>query len=80
MGRVVDVLATLLCIGAGVYLLQYNSSGDQTSWFEIIGHGMGIYFIGKGLFIARATHLQARAADALDQIAYRSDESSEPEP
>jgi hypothetical protein len=72
MGRIVDIASCLICIGAGVYLLQYNAAtgGDVagTSWFQIIGHGMGIYFIGKGLFIARSTHLEAEQADRLKQL------------
>jgi len=72
MGRFIDIASALICIGAGLYLLQYNSPA-QTTWFQIIAHGMGIYFIGKGLFIARSTHLQARAADALETLAARDD-------
>ncbi len=72
MGRLVDIAAALLCIGAGVYLLQYNADssalGGGTSWFEIIGHGMGVYFIGKGLFVARSTHLAADSRDRLNQL------------
>jgi len=48
-------LGAVVCVAAGIYLLQYNAvdqSGTGTSWFQIIGHGMGIYFIGKGLFVA----------------------------
>jgi hypothetical protein len=48
-------LGALVCVGAGVYLLQWQSASDtaeQVSWFTTIGHGIGIYFIGKGLFVA----------------------------
>jgi|tagenome__1003787_1003787.scaffolds.fasta_scaffold20866195_1 hypothetical protein len=72
MGRVVGYLSALVCIGAGVYLLQYNADssglGGGTSWFQIIGHGIGAYFIGKGLFVARSTHLEADQADRLKQL------------
>jgi hypothetical protein len=69
--NLIDILAMLGSIGAGVYLLQYQSAGNSatgTSWFEIIGHGMGIYFIAKGLFIARTTYLQADARNKLAQL------------
>lgn len=72
MGRFLDIGAALLSIGAGVYLLQYNADtaglGGGTSWFQIIGHGMGVYFIGKGVFIARATHLAGEQAERLRQL------------
>ena len=58
-----------------MYLLAHNSEpiniGDQTggqSWFEIIAHGIGVYFIGKGLFIARSTHLDSEAVTALRKL------------
>lgn len=74
MGRLIGYLSAGICVFAGIYLLQYNAvdtsafGGAGTSWFQIIGHGMGIYFIGKGLFVARTTHLEADAADRLDKL------------
>jgi hypothetical protein len=71
-GNVVDYAATLICIAAGLYLLSYNGTSTSalggTSWFQIIAHGIGIYFIGKGLFIARSTHLQGEARDRLTRL------------
>jgi hypothetical protein len=67
MGRLIDIAATLLSIGAGLYLLQYSSPG-QSSWFEVIGHGMGVYFIAKGLFMARSLHLADQHAGYLAQL------------
>ena len=70
--NLIDILSMLGAIGAGAYLLSYSSPGDSavtgTSWLEIIAHGMGIYFIAKGLFIARTTHLQADARNKLAQL------------
>jgi hypothetical protein len=66
MGKILDVAASLLSVGAGLYLLQYNEVstgiGGGTSWFQIIGHGMGIYFIGKGIWMLRSLHLQGQIA------------------
>lgn len=67
MGRLLDIASTLLCIGAGIYLLQTNSVGES-SWFEVIGHGMGVYFIGKGLFIARSLYFAETAAKATERL------------
>lgn len=72
MGKLVDVAGAILCIGAGIYLLQYHAAGDSTTgtnWFEILGHGMGIYFIGRGLFGMRAGFLAADQRDYLRRIA-----------
>jgi hypothetical protein len=49
---------------AGIYLLSYNSErlaalGGQSgkSWFEVIANGIGIYFIGKGIYMFRTARL-----------------------
>ena len=69
MGRLTGFAAGAICAIAGIYLLQYNADtsgvGGGTSWFQIIGHGMGIYFIGKGIFVARSTYLEAAQTDRL---------------
>ena len=57
MRALFQVIAGLLAIGAGVYLLQYSGQtidvGGQSgrSWFDIIDHGIGIYFLGRGLWM-----------------------------
>jgi len=74
MGKLLDIAASLLCIGAGIYLLSHNSppiavEGEAgQSWLEVLAHGIGIYFIGKGLFIARSTHLDGEAVAALRKL------------
>lgn len=53
--KAVGLLAGAICVGAGVWLLTQQSVEDPTvgtSWFEIIAHGIGVYFIGKGIFVA----------------------------
>lgn len=72
MGRILDIASVLLCIGAGVYLLQTNSVGES-SWFEVIGHGMGVYFIGKGLFIARSLYFAETQATATMRLVQYAD-------
>ena len=52
MSKATAVLAGLFCAGAGVYLLSFSSSGEEANWFETMAHGIGIYFIGKGIFVA----------------------------
>lgn len=70
MGRLLDIVSALVCVGAGLYLLQFNSGGGATgtSWFQVIGHGMGIYFIGKGIFVLRSGLLANAQLDRMDQL------------
>jgi hypothetical protein len=51
MGRVIDIAASIICIAGGIYLLTVESVAGNTI-IEAIGHGIGIYFIGMGLFVA----------------------------
>lgn len=66
-GSILDVVIALISIGAGIYLLQFQSAGES-SWFEVIGHGMGAYFIAKGLFMGRSLAQQTRTSDRLAQL------------
>jgi hypothetical protein len=51
-------LAVIASIGAGIYLLLSLWSSGPTTWFDVIGHGIGVYFIAKGLWMARSLQLQ----------------------
>jgi hypothetical protein len=72
--RILSAGAAILCVAAGVYLLSKNSIpvtvGAKTgqSWFEIIAHGMGIYFIGKGLFVLANLSQQRAQVRSLRQL------------
>ncbi len=84
MGRFIDTLAGLISIGAGLYLLSTQAVADN-SLFEVIAHGIGGYFVAKGLFMLRAAHLQSRQIDlqerALEWHAYSGREKpAEPGP
>jgi hypothetical protein len=54
-GMLMAVVSALASIGAGIYLLSAKSvatfAGGSTSWFQILAHGIGVYFIAKGLFM-----------------------------
>lgn len=63
--RFAAVAAGLTCVAAGVYLLQTQSLGEESSWLETIAHGMGIYFIGKGVFVWVSVLMQAEVVEAL---------------
>lgn len=67
MGRLLDITAALVCIAGGIYLLSIQSVAGNTV-IEAIGHGIGVYCIGKGLFIARSTHLESQVATATRKL------------
>jgi len=47
--RIWAVLAGVVCIGAGVYLLLLQPAVKE-SLIGAIAHGLGAYFVGKGIF------------------------------
>ena len=48
---VFGVLAALVSIGAGIYLLQTQSASEDATIFDAIMHGMGAYFVARGLWM-----------------------------
>ena len=48
-------IGAAVCVIAGLYLLN-STTVDGNSYLQVISHGMGIYFIGKGLFVASQQH------------------------
>jgi hypothetical protein len=65
--RIWENLPGLICIGAGVYLLV-SRTVDPDSYLQTIAHGIGIYFIGKGLFILSTSQLQRSLLSTLRGI------------
>jgi hypothetical protein len=53
-------LGGLVSVGAGISLVVIEAAG-QNSLLEAIAHGMGWYFIGKGLFMT-AVAFQVKSA------------------
>jgi hypothetical protein len=49
-GFVVNLVAGLTSVGAGVYLLAQSSETGPT-WLEVIAHGSGAFFVGCGLYM-----------------------------
>ncbi len=55
-GKFTDILGFIggaLCVVAGLYLFSAQTQ-DPDSFIQTIAHGMGIYFVGKGLYIFQA--------------------------
>jgi hypothetical protein len=67
-------IAGLLSIGAGIYLLSKHgtaiSIGGQSgqSWFEVLAHGIGIYFIARGVWMLGHLGEGQALTDRLDKL------------
>jgi hypothetical protein len=68
MGLIVDIVAAALCVIGGIYLLTSNTVAAD-SYLDVIAHGMGLYFIGRGIFSFRDAEKQTDARDLLMRIA-----------
>jgi hypothetical protein len=60
-------LSSLVSIAAGVYLLQTQAVAND-SFLEIIAHGMGLYFIAKGLYLGPSLWQQAQQTEILSYL------------
>jgi hypothetical protein len=50
LGVLTNLLAGLVSVGAGIYLLaQYGETGP--TWLEVIAHGSGAFFVACGLYM-----------------------------
>lgn len=54
---VIGIVAVLVSVGAGVYLLQTQSASEEATIFDAIMHGMGAYFIARGIWMLRGLTL-----------------------
>src|SRR4051812_32763292 len=75
MRSLFQLIAGLVAIGAGVYLLTFasgaiNLGNGQTgrSWFDIIDHGMGAYFVARGLWMLTQISAQDDVRASLDRL------------
>jgi hypothetical protein len=66
--RLTALLAALICIGAGIYLATHESATGETTWFEILARGIGIYFIGKGIFVGSTLIRQQEQITLLQRL------------
>jgi hypothetical protein len=51
LGKLAGIAAAVVSIGAGIYLLTSESASDQTTVFDALMHGIGAYFIARGLWM-----------------------------
>lgn len=61
-GWIFGILSSLFCIGGGIYLLNIQSASQSYTVFEAMAHGIGIYCIGKGLYVGPSLIAQGKAS------------------
>jgi hypothetical protein len=49
--KILGVLASLVSIGAGLYLLSFESAAEQTNVFDMLTHGIGAYCVARGIWM-----------------------------
>ena len=47
----IGIVAAIVSIGAGLYLLTSQSAAAQQTVFDALMHGIGAYFIARGLWM-----------------------------
>ena len=50
------VVASLIAIGAGIYLLTSSSASPDTTVFDVLMHGIGGYCIARGVWMLHEMH------------------------
>jgi len=66
--KAVAVLSSIVAFIAGGYLLSTQAVADN-SFLEVIAHGMGIYFLAKGLWLGPSLWTQHESRRHLEQLA-----------
>jgi len=73
-GVIIEVIASLIAIGAGLYLLFEHSivatTGDGQSWFEVLAHGIGAYFLARGLWMLRHAGIEDESRRLLGRLVW----------
>lgn len=67
-GALVELVAAIGAIAAGLYLLTSQTEA-QDSYLQVIAHGIGIYFIAKGVFMGASLARQRETLNVLIRLA-----------
>jgi hypothetical protein len=70
VAKLAAVVSALVAIGAGIYMLTLQTQAQGTTIFEAIAHGIGAYFVAKGLFMGFSLLKQDDAAYHLKLLAH----------
>ena len=57
--RLLGILGGLVCMAGGGYLLMIKAA-QENSILESIAHGIGIYCIGKGMYVLMSSEFMSR--------------------
>lgn len=72
-----SAVSGLFCVAGGLYLLTSQAVG-QDSYIELIAHGMGLYFIGKGLFVWLSLAQQRDQSELLWDSRFDAEDQEQP--
>ncbi len=76
--QIIGVIGGIVSIGAGIYLLIHNTQA-QSDVFDVLIHGIGAYFVGKGLWmISQATSRSGQIEIARKQLEFAAHEHTFP--
>ena len=68
MAKLASIVSALVAIGAGLYMLTLTTAAAGTTIFEAMAHGIGAYFIGKGIFMGGSLWRQDEATGRLGML------------
>lgn len=66
-GKLVEIVAGLIAIGAGISLITTHAA-ESNSLFNPLLHGIGWYFIARGIWMIRQAGRQEDVVDRLDKL------------
>jgi len=56
-------VASLISIGAGIYLLGSQSAASEATVFDALMHGIGAYLVARGLWMISTMQSNAKAEE-----------------
>lgn len=68
MTKLASIVSALVAIGAGLYMITLQTQAQGTTILEAIAHGIGAYFIGKGIFMGASLWKQNDGTDRLGML------------
>ena len=66
LGLVMGIAASVACIAGGLWILTIDGVWDRSD--DGIWAGLGLYFVGKGLFVGPMLYLTGCAAGRRSQV------------
>lgn len=72
--KILAILSSLACIAGGLWMLL-TEPAESNSIFGPLLHGIGLYCIGKGIFVGPSLMNQWRTSEATEWLARQHRES-----